>query len=361
MRIAFDARPFEPGRTGVGRYLEGLFGQWTVLFPEDRLVALSSRPVHLPGNLEGRVTVPFSPTGLPGTLWLQTAAPWQAANAGADLFFGTLGIIPLLGGVPAVATIHDLTPILFPAWHSAKNRLGFAPFLGATVRKARRLVTVSDATRRDLVARYPQAAAKCRVVHNGFTPFPELEGDEPLSSQPYVLFLGTVEPRKNVERLVEAMESIWDRRPTFPRLVIAGGDGWGLPGFAQRLAASRHAARIRRTGYVKPAEAARLIRRARLVAYPSLYEGFGLPALEAMALGTVVVASSASSLPEVVGDAGLLPDPTKVEEIAAAVERAQDDEPFRERARRLGLERARGFTWDRAARETRAVFEQALA
>ncbi len=361
MRIAFDARPFEPGRTGVGRYLEGLFGQWTVLFPEDRLVALSPRPVHLPGNLEGRVDVPFSPMGLPGTLWLQTVAPRQAANAGADLFFGTLGIVPLLGGVPAVATIHDLTPILFPAWHSAKNRLGFAPFLGATVRKARRLVTVSDATRQDLVARYPRAAAKCRVVHNGFTPLPELEGDAPLSSQPYVLFLGTVEPRKNVERLVEAMESIWDRRPAFPRLVIAGGDGWGLPGFAQRLAASRHAARIRRTGYVNPAEAARLIRCARLVAYPSLYEGFGLPALEAMALGTVVVASSASSLPEVVGDAGLLPDPTKVEEIAAAVERAQDDEPFRERARRLGIERARGFTWDRAARETRALFEQALA
>src|SRR5512140_3400795 len=105
MRIAFDARPFEPGRTGVGRYLEGLFGRWTALFPEDRLVALSPRPVHLPENLEGQVTVPYAATGLPGTLWLQTAAPWQAANAGADLFFGTLGIVPLLGGVPAVATV----------------------------------------------------------------------------------------------------------------------------------------------------------------------------------------------------------------------------------------------------------------
>ena len=361
MRIAFDARPFEPGRTGVGRYLEGLLGQWTHLFPEDGLVALSPRPVELPGNLEGKVEVPFRPMNLPGTLWLQTAAPVQAARAGADLFFGTLGIVPLLSRVPAVATVHDLTPILFPAWHSLKNRFGFAPFLGPTVRKARRLVAVSEATRRDLVARYPEAAAKCRVVHNGFTPLPEFEGDDNISPQPYVLFLGTVEPRKNVERLVEAMESIWDRRPTFPRLVLAGGDGWGMPGFAARLAASRHAARIRRTGYVAPAEAARLIRGARLVAYPSLYEGFGLPALEAMALGTVVVASSASSLPEVVGDAGLLPDPGDVESIAAALERAQDDEPFRERAQRLGRERARGFSWERAARETRAHFEEALA
>ncbi len=361
MRVGFDARPFEPGRTGVGRYLEGLLGQWTELFPGDRLVALSPRPVDLPGNLEGKVEVPYRPSGLPGTFWLQTAAPFQAARVGADLFFGTLGIVPLVGSVPAVATVHDLTPILFPAWHSRKNRLGFAPLLWSTVRRARRIVAVSESTRRDLVARYPLAAAKSRVVHNGFTPLPEFEGDDPLSSQPYVLFLGTVEPRKNVERLVEAMESIWDRRPAFPRLVIAGGDGWGLPGFAERIASSRHAARIRRTGYVAPGEAARLIRRARLVAYPSLYEGFGLPALEAMALGTVVVASSSSSLPEVVGDAGLLPDPTNVQEIAAALERAQDDEPFRERARRLGLERARGFTWDRAARETRALFEEALA
>jgi glycosyltransferase involved in cell wall biosynthesis len=361
MRIAFDARPFEPGRTGVGRYLEGLLGQWTELFPKDRLLALSPRPVDLPGNLEGKVEVPFPPKGLAGTFWLQTAAPFQAARANADLFFGTLGIVPLLSRLPSVATVHDLTPILFPAWHSAKNRLGFAPFLGPSVRKARRLVAVSEATRRDLVARHPDAAAKCRVIHNGFTPLPEFEGDDNISPEPYILFLGTVEPRKNVERLVEAMESTWDRRPTFPRLVIAGGDGWGMAGFSARLAASRHAARIRRTGYVAPAEAARLIRRARLVAYPSLYEGFGLPALEAMAMGTVVVASSASSLPEVVGDAGLLPNPMDVEAIAAALERAQDDEPFRERARRLGRERAQGFTWERAARQTRALFEQALA
>ena len=361
MRIAFDARPFEPGRTGVGRYLEGLLGQWTAHFPGDRLSALSPRPVVLPGNLVGKMEVPFSPTGLPGTLWLQTAAPRQAERVGADLFFGTLGIVPLLGRLPSVATVHDLTPLLFPEWHSRKNRLGFAPFLGATVRKARKIGAVSESTKRDLVARYPLAAAKCRVVHNGFTPLPEFEGDDPFSSQPYVLFLGTVEPRKNVERLVEAMESIWDRRPAFPRLVIAGGDGWGLPGFGERIAASRHSVRIRRTGYVSPGEAARLIRGARLMAYPSLYEGFGLPALEAMALGTVVVASSSSSLPEVVGDAGLLPDPTSVPEIAAALERAQDDEPFRERARSLGLARAGTFTWDRAARETRALFEEALA
>ena len=361
MRIAFDARPFEPGRTGVGRYLEGLLGQWTEIFRQDSFVALSPRPVDLPGNLEGKVEVPFPPVGLPGTLWLQTVAPVRAARAGADLFFGTLGVVPLLSTMPAVATVHDLTPVLFPAWHSARNRIGFAPFLGPTVRKARRIVAVSEATRRDLVARHPNAAAKCRVVHNGFTPLPEFEGDDNISPQPYVLFLGTVEPRKNVERLVEAMESIWDRRPTFPRLVIAGGDGWGLPGFPARLASSRHAARIRRTGYVAPAEAARLIRGARLVAYPSLYEGFGLPALEAMALGTVVVASSSSSLPEVVGDAGLLPDPTDVAAIAAAIERAEDDEPFRKQAKQLGRKRAGGFSWDRAARETRVLFEEALA
>jgi len=367
MRIAFDARPFERERTGVGRHLEGLIGAWTLVFPGDRFLALSPRPVLVPPGLEGTVEVPYSPSGLPGTLWLQTLAPRLARRAGADLFHGSLGIVGVVGAahgsrsIPSVATIHDLTPLLFPEWHSLKNRLGFTPFLGPSVRVARRLIAVSQVTRRDLVLHHPAAEAKCRVVLNGFTPLPSQTEPVPVPSRPYVLFLGTLEPRKNVARLVEAMESIWDRRPDFPALVLAGGEGWGLPGLARRLASSRHAGRIERTGYVPSERAGSLIRGARLLAYPRLFEGFGLPPLEAMALGTVVVASSSSSLPEVVGSAGLLPDPLDVASIAAAIERAHDDETFRREAREEGLRRAGCFTWERAARETRSVFEEALS
>jgi glycosyltransferase involved in cell wall biosynthesis len=361
MRIAVDARPMEERPTGVGRYLEGLLTAWLGAWEDDAFILLSPRRVFVPPSLEDRVDVVPSPA-LPGTVWLQTAAGRAATRAGADAFLGALGIVPLAGGPPSVATVHDLTPLLFPEWHSRKNRLGFTPFIGASVRVARRIATVSEHSRRDLVARFPAAAEKTVVVHNGVTiAAAPAGGPPPNEGRPYVLSLGTLEPRKNLPRLVEAMESIWDRRPDFPDLVLAGAPGWGASGLGARLGASRHAERIRPAGYLAGEERGRWMAGARVFAYPSLYEGFGLPPLEAMALGTPVVASSASSLPEVVGDAGLLPDPRDVDAIVRALERAQDDEAFRRAAATKGPARAAAFTWSSAARKMRTLFEEALA
>lgn len=361
MRIAVDARSLSGERTGVGRTLEGLYGAWFRLFPADSVVLLSPRPVQVPEALAGRVEVrPPARPRLPGTLWLQTLAPAEALREGADLFHGPLGVLPLASPLPGIVTVHDLTPVLHPEWHDRRNVAGFAPFLPATVRRAARVVCVSHATLADLLLACPEAEGKASVVPNGLVPAAPPEGGRP-HERPYVLSLGTLEPRKNHERLVAALESVWDRRPDFPDLVLAGGDGWGMPGFAERLARSRHAPRIVRTGWVSPGRATALLRGARLLAYPSLAEGFGLPALEAMAEGIPVVASSSSSLPEVVGDAGLLPDPSDVRAIAAALERANDDEAFRDAARRRGPERAALFTWESAARRTRELFSEALA
>jgi glycosyltransferase involved in cell wall biosynthesis len=361
MRIAVDARPFEECPTGVGRYLDGLLSAWLHARPEDSFVLLSPRPVHVPASLEGRVSL-FPSYALPGTIWLQTAAGPAARRAGADAFLGSLGILPLACGLPGVATVHDLTPVLFPGWHSWKNRFGFTPFIGATVRRARRIAAVSEATRRDLVAAFPDAADKARVVYNGIEPeVPGAGGEAPHAGRPYVLFVGTLEPRKNVVRLVAAMETIWDRRPGFPDLVLAGGDGWGMGGFTKEIARSRHANRIALVGYLGAGERARWLKDARVFAYPSLYEGFGLPPLEAMAQGTPVVGSSASSLPEIMGSAGLLPDPTSVPDVARALERANDDDAFRKRAAVEGPIRAASFTWAAAAAKMRILFEEALA
>jgi len=363
MRIAVDARSLSGERTGVGRTLEGLYGAFSVLYPSDSVVLLSPRPLALPAALEGRVEVrPPTRPRLPGTLWLQSVAPLEAVAERADLFHGPLGILPLAAPMPGVATIHDLTPVLFPEWHDRKNVAGFAPLLPATVRRAARLLCVSAATRDDLLRACPEAEGKAVVVPNGLVPPPPHAGPGPGPwPRPYVLSIGTLEPRKNHARLVRAMESIWDRRTDFPDLVLAGGEGWGMPGFTEALARSRHAGRIAALGWVSPERAAALLRGARLLAYPSLYEGFGLPALEAMAEGIPVVASSSSSLPEVVGDAGLLPDPRDVAAIAAAIERAHDDAAFRAAAARRGQERAALFTWAAAARATRALFAASVA
>ena len=279
MRIAVDARPLEERPTGVGRYLEGLLTAWLADRPGDGFVLLSPRAVFVPSSLAGRVAVVPS-ANLPGTLWLQTAAGPAARRAGADAFFGCLGIVPLAGGPPSVATVHDVTPLLFPEWHSFKNRMGFTPLIGGSVRTARRIAVVSEHSRRDLVAHFPDAAAKTFVVHNGVEAAPvPVGGPAPNEGRPYVLSLGTLEPRKNLPRLVEAMEAIWDRRPDFPDLVLAGTEGWGLHGFSGRIASSRHAGRIRPAGYLEGGERSRWMAGARVFAYPSLYEGFGLPPL----------------------------------------------------------------------------------
>ncbi|HKC23383.1 MAG TPA: glycosyltransferase family 1 protein [Thermoanaerobaculia bacterium] len=359
MRVAVDARALGTHPTGVGRYLEGLLSAWLDAHPDDSFVLVSSRPVRLPQALEGRVETRATAGRVPGTLWLQTLAPFLAAKSGADVFFGPLGILPLRSPLPSVVTVHDLTPLLHPSWHHVRNRVGFS-LLGPTLRRATRVISVSEATRRDLLRFHPDTDGKCTVVHSGVRP-PEPAGDagEP-DGRPYVLYLGTIEPRKNLVRLVEAMESIWSRRPDFPDLVLAGGSGWGMRAFSARVASSRHARRIRRLGWVTPQKALTLLSGARLLAYPSLYEGFGFPPLEAMAAGTVVVASSSSSLPEVLGDAALLPDPEDSSAIAAALEKAEGDEEWRRAARARGLVRAAELSWTRAARATRRVFESAL-
>jgi alpha-1,3-rhamnosyl/mannosyltransferase len=363
MRVAVDARALQGQLTGVGRYLEGLLGAWLDQFPRDEFVLLACRTIALPSTLGRRVETRGASLRMPGTAWLQTAAPITAVRERCDLFFAPLGIAPLAAPIPCVVTIHDLTPLLFPAWHRARNRLGFVPLLAASLRKAAAVIAVSEATRQDLTAAFPDVADRCTVIHNGVTPPLPSGPPDPAAAdvEPYVLYLGTLEPRKNVPRLVEAMERLWDAHPGFPHLELAGDEGWGLAGFRERLRASRHAGRIHVRGWVDAATASSLLAGARVLAYPSLYEGFGLPALEALALGTPVVASSSSSLPEVVGDAGLLPDPEDVGTIAAALLRAESDEAWRSEARRRGPARAALFTWSVAARATRALFEKALA
>lgn len=357
MRIAVDARPFLARPTGVGRYLEGLLEAHLRLFPADEVALVSPRPAVVPESLRGRVAVDDGPA-LPGTVWLQTSAAGRAARHGADVFFAPLGIVPLRGGIPSVATVHDLTPLLFPEWHSWKNRAGFLPF-GPSVRRARRLAAVSEATARDLLGRFPAAAGKTTVVLNGLTPLPPPSGPPANDGRPFVLALATREPRKNLPRLIEAMESLWRTRPDFPELVLAGDPGWGLGGFDERVRRSTYATRIHSLGWVDAAGVANLLASARVLAYPSLYEGFGLPALEALAFGTPVVASASSSLPEVVGDLGLLPDPRDVSAIARALEKANDDDAWRARVAAAGPARAATFTWDRAARTMRRLFEEA--
>ena len=265
-----------------------------------------------------------------------------------------------------VVTVHDLTCLHFPQLHPWSRRTLFRLGVRRAARLADAIIVPSVATRRDLAARFPLAAAKIRVV-----PYAPAERFAPLSpreslpvisrhglaNREYLLFAGNIEPRKNLLTLIDAYNRLRKATRVAPRLAIAGGEGWHNQAIHRAAAASPFAGDIRFLGYVPDAELPALMSGALAFVYPSLYEGFGLPPLEAMACGTPVITSNRSSLPEVVGDAALLVDPEDRAGLADAMAKIVDDEPLRQDLRERGLKQAQRFSWDETARLTVQVYE----
>ena len=238
--------------------------------------------------------------------------------------------------------------------------------LRASAEGADRIIAVSCHTKDDIVkylgVEPDRVAVVPLAVDPSLRPLPRDEIDAALAPLglahgTYLLFLGTIEPRKNVGRLLDAVIAAG---PEVGPLVLAGGLGWGNDELRPRIADLTKRGRVRAIGYVSEALRASLLGGARALVYPSLYEGFGLPPLEAMACGTPVVTSGVSSLPEVVGDAALLVNPLDVDQLAGAIERLWHDEPLRADLRARGLARSQQFTWERTARLTLDVYAAAL-
>ena len=319
MRVGIDVSPLVQTRAGTARYLRGLLEH-----NEYKRLGFAGR---------GRAAAIVR-----DAWWYPVALPRRAR--GLDVLHCPTFRGPFHSAVPVVVTVHDLAvlrhPGMFNQWSRRYGRLA----VPRVAQGARRLIAVSEFTRRELVELLRVPEDKIRVIPNAVgAPFgpdgPKAEGD-------YVLAVGTLEPRKNLARAVEAARRVG------VELRVAGARGWGgveAPGATW-------------LGEVSDEELAALYRGARVVVYPSLYEGFGIPVLEAMACGTPVVTSAGGATEEVAGGAAMLVDPLDPASIAAGLEQAAS---CREELAARGLERARGFTWDRVAAETRKVYEEAAA
>jgi glycosyltransferase involved in cell wall biosynthesis len=365
--IAVDLRALVPAATGIGVYTRSLLlalaGRGGM-----RYLGMAHRPPREAAELEAAGIVLERQEAPLGVLWQQLRLPQRLARGDVDLFWSPLITLPLRCPVPAVATVHDLTPLLFPEAHTLKVRWSLLPFLRPSFERARRLVTISESTARDLAFHFPQCAEKIRVVYPGIDP--EFRPGEPGeiaatrrelgAPEGYVLYAGTLEPRKNVGKLIDAWTALRAADPrTVPPLVLAGPYGWGSERLARRIAALAPEGLIA-VGRVDRARLVRIFQAARVFVYPSLYEGFGFPAAEALACGVPVVTSDTSSLPEVVGDAGLLADPQDAGALAGRIKALLDDPARAAELGRRGVERAGRFRWDRAAREMEEVFSEAL-
>jgi glycosyltransferase involved in cell wall biosynthesis len=318
--------------------------------------ALQARPSRLPTQ---RPPVRIA--------WEQIIGPGTALAQQLNVFHGTVNVLPLALPCWGVVTIHDLAFLAYPNRLRDGRRRYLTLLTRLSARRAACVIAVSRFTAVEVVRRLGVAAERVVVVPNAageeYRPEPDatvlraFRRTNGLSDQ-YVLFLGTLEPRKNVPTLLRAFAQIVDEFPAVS-LVVAGGRGWlddEIFVVHRQLGLGE---RVRFTGFVSAEDLPRWYQAATVAVYPSLYEGFGLPPLEAMACGTPVITSNVSAMPEVVGEAGLLVDPRDANALAGALRTVLRDDELRTRLRSAGLDRAASFSWARTARATRAVYESA--
>jgi glycosyltransferase involved in cell wall biosynthesis len=306
---------------------------------------------------------------LPGLLTLgQVEIGWLAWRHRLALIHDPTGSAPLLfAGGRRVATIHDVVPYVYPATSTLLDWLIYRLWLPLAVRRLDAIITDSEHSRRDIVRHLPVRPDRVHVVplaaNPSYRPLPADAVDSILTRlglrRPYLLFVGSLEARKNLPRLLEAYATLrpWSERWS---LVVVGARKWKSSSIFQTVARLQLEDRVHFTGFVADADLPALYNGADLFVLPSLYEGYGLPVLEAMACGTPVVTSSCSSLPEVAGGAAVLVDPGSVESIAAGIRQVLGDPARADLLRRLGLAQAARFSWERTARETLAVYERVL-
>lgn len=262
---------------------------------------------------------------------------------------------------PTVLTLFDLSFVRHPEWHPADRVKHFEKYCLKKLSKVEAIITISEFSKKEIINLLGLSPAKIHVTYLGVDQkfMPGEKGMEGLPKE-YVLFLGNLEPRKNLQTLLRAYQSLpGNLRERYP-MVIAGASGW----HTQELKKALHLIQDREkpilTGYVPQQLLPDLYRGASLFVYPSFYEGFGLPVLEAMACGIPVVASNTSSLPEVVGETGILINPYDADELRDAIGKVLEDPGQRKEMSERGLERAKLFSWDKCARETLSVYQEVL-
>ncbi len=366
--IAIDARLNAYRIGGIPQYTMELVAALAALAPEDQLILLGHRrgtrhKAVYGSNISWRRF--WTP---PHNRWEQWTLPVELLSVHADVLHCPDFIPPFHRRLPAVITVHDLAFLHFPEIldDGAKRYYGQ---ISVAVRSADAIIAVSEATRRDLhdllgvpterVVVVPEAAAPTfRPIELEAGARREING-VPLAAGSFALFVGTIEPRKNLPTVLRALalgRGGSDEPP--PQLVIAGPRGWLDGPVFELIRDLKLGDQVRLIGGVSPNELLWLYNACRFYVQPELYSGFGLPVLEAMQCGAPVVVSDTSALPELVGDAGLLVPPVDVESWAEVLRRLWDDSGLRTELRARGLQRAAGYSWERAARETRAVYRQ---
>ena len=379
LRIAIDYTSAVNQNAGIGRFVRQLVRAVVANDPTDAFLLLHAapNPGRVPTYPDGSNVAPRAlriNERWSNIIWhrLQAPIPVDWLTGQVDLFHSPDFVLPPVRAARSILTVHDLAFLLYPECAEASLRAYLEKTVPRSVHRADYVVADSENTRNDVICLLGVPPERVTVVPGGVDPvFKPVEDPARLAAlrqtigldetTPYILFIGVIEPRKNLMGLIEAFDILKSRRLLPHKLVVAGRRGWLSGGTMERAERSPHRADIIFPGFIPDGELPTLYSAAEAFAFPSHYEGFGLPVLEAMACGTPVVASRASSLPEVVGDAGMQIDPDDPERLASALELLALNPEMRADFGARGLERAAQFSWDAAAKVMLDVYRKVAA
>jgi len=370
MKIAIDVRKWRD--YGIGTYVRNLVRHLARLDHETTYFLLCDHGDESTLRDLAENFVPIVETSRGYSVGEHVTIPRQLKRLGADLFHSPHYVLPLLNRTPSVVTIHDCIHLLFPQYLPNRMAIHYARFmLRQAVRRSTIVLTVSEASRADILRFYPETdPERVRVVPNAI--------DDAILTEPsqeemarvkeryqiqgrFILYAGNIRPHKNLDRLIQAFGQLKPRAGFEDvKLIIIGDEIQRYGSLRRHVETSGVRQDVRFFGFVPDSTLASLYRLADVFAFPSLYEGFGLPPLEAMACGTPVVTSRLSSLPEVVDEAALLVDPYDVAEIADSLERLLTDDELRQSLIERGRARASHFSWDRSVNAVLAVYREVL-
>jgi glycosyltransferase involved in cell wall biosynthesis len=355
MRIGIDARNLIRPRTGIGRYIEQMVIHLQQLGHE--LVLYLPGPLHADYSLNDTgIRISNFPGPIARAVWGNTKLASAAAGSNLDVFWGPAHRLPgnLPASLPRVLTVHDLVWRDAPETMRLGGRIGEKLLFEPAVRRADVIATVSEATRQTLIAAFPKISAPVHTLYpaayrSGGVAAPSLDRPRFGIDRPYALFVGTPEPRKNLDRALAAYAKLGAPVRARCMLVLAGGDGWGAGGLPQQVTSLNLKGDVRLAGKVSEADLNALYAHARFLFMPSLLEGFGLPIIEAHGYGVPVLTSNTSSMPEAAGEGGLLVDPKSIDAIADGFHNLAMDDVLHSRLASQSKANASRFDWSRSA------------
>lgn len=366
MRIAIDASTIST-QGGPRTYVLGLVDALLKCDGENEYIVFYNDPVHLGRFPQAREIVLPGKSPLARLYREHVLLPLACRRERVDLLHCPKSAIPFFSPCPTVVTLHDLIPLRHPETEKFAARVYWRLQIPIAARRSAFIITDSEHARREIMADFKVPAERIRAIMLGFDPAMLMRRDAVQGAairaryglpEGYILYVGTIQPRKNIITLIEAYARLKREKEIAEKLVIVGRKGWLYDRLFERIAELGLKSEVIFTGFVPDEELPFIYDGARVFAYLSLFEGFGLPPLEAMACGVPVVTSNTTSLPEVVGDAGITVPPTDIERVAAALEQVLTDPLLASRMREAGIARARLFSWEAAARDTLAIYMQ---